>query len=244
MKDTSRIPEGIVIACPFRDLELARRVESFWYIAGAPSPLLIVDDDLVRARSRAVRMFLQQTDGRKLLFVDHDVLVTPEVIHALDDCNVDCIGATYPKKHLGGPDYAYTTRGHKIRHDGVKAEVPGIGFGCMLLSRSLLAKLWLAYEEELADYAEKDSMGRRVKNVMLFAQQWTTTPEDPNLKVLSPEDFSFSLRCWTLAPVHMYVRVALPHVGTHTYVAPPPVEPALDPPEVDPRTGVDPADAT
>lgn len=238
------IPGSVVIACPFRDLELAHRVKSLWEMAGAPNHLIFVDDDLCRARSRIVRKFLNETDGDHVLMIDHDVPSTPDVVHEMLAERVDCIGTTYPKKRLGPngkvAGYAYDTKGVNAKHDGRKAQVAAVGFGCMLLSRKLLSRMWEAYEEELSDWGELDDKGQPQRTVMLFKQEWGTMGS--GLRTLLPEDYSFCERVRTICPVHMLVTRVLPHVGSYVYTAPPPVPPSLDPPEVDPKTGVDPAD--
>ena len=237
----------VVFATPFRDRELAERLVCFRDITRAPADLIVVDDDLARARSRAVRMFLQGTEGKWLCFWDHDVRATPGVLAGMMAERVDCIGATYPKKRRD-PDgkcrhYAHNTRGETaVTRVGQRVTSPTLELpaGFLLLSRSLLSRLWVAYEEELEDWGDGERM------VLLFAQVWGT--DSKGRKMLKPEDFSFTSRVRTITDPWLYVGPGSPlaHIGSHVYegdpadVHPDPATFALDAPEDPAREPVEP----
>lgn len=176
---------------------------------------LVVDDDLTRARSRCVRWMLTKTSATHLLFWDSDIEGSRVVLDGMLRAGVDCIGAAYPKKQLG-PDgrpheYALWTRGQRIAHDGTKGEVPGVGCGFMLLTRSLLSRMWLAYDDELGCYDQGDH------SVMLFHLAWDT--DSTGRRILLPEDYSFCQRARMIAPVYLYTGAGSPlaHAGHHVY---------------------------
>ena len=92
----------VVIATPMRDLQVSGpHYASAWTFMGSNlgiiDPQILVDDDLVRARSRAVRLFLE-TSAAHLLFWDSDVEGSAEALRGMIAEDVDCIASTYPKK--------------------------------------------------------------------------------------------------------------------------------------------------
>lgn len=179
-------------------------------------PRLTVDDDLVRARSRLVRIFREETDGTDLLFVDSDVEPSVRALRGMLAENVDCIGATYPKKRLNGfgrPDgYAMSTLGRDIPIEGHRARVPAIGLGFMLISRALLDVMTEDLDEELW----ADDMGRRT--TMLFMLKFGPVEKDGR-RHLWPEDYSFCSRVAQFTDVFMYTGPGAPlsHEGHHIF---------------------------
>jgi hypothetical protein len=177
-------------------------------------PRLLVDDDLVRARSRLVRLFLQHTEGDYLLFVDGDVEVNVGALRGMLAEGVDCIGCTYPKKRLGPygyPDHYALTISGPTPIQGRRASVDAIGMGFMLLSRDLLETMWAEYDEELG----ADDEGNRT--TMLFMLQFQT--DKRGVRHLSPEDYSFCSRVREFTDVWLYTGTGAPlaHEGHHVF---------------------------
>lgn len=173
---------------------------------------ITVDDDLVRARSRCVRVALEETRADALLFADSDVVVSTDALAGMIAADVDAIGCTYPKKHLDdwgvARDFAIRTREAPIV-DG-KASVDAIGLGFMLLRRPLLQKLTEEYADELTDYSDG------IPTVMLFMLAWE---EKNGRRVLLPEDYSFCRRVRKLTDLWLYCGEGSPlaHEGHHVF---------------------------
>lgn len=215
----------IVIATPMRDWTVGgAHHASLWPLMRKDpdgpefdiiDPRLVCDDDLTRARSRLVRLFLQQTDGTHLLFIDSDVEANVTALQGMvaEDC--DFIGSTYPKKHLNpygiAKHYALHVKpGTKI--EGFKASVEAIGLGFTLIGRELLQ----AMTEDLDDELGADDEGRRT--TMLFMLQFSPVEKDGR-RHLWPEDYSFCNRVQKYTDVWLYTGPGAPvsHEGHHIY---------------------------
>lgn len=219
---------------------------SLWRVLRGPveivDPKLLLDDDLTRTRSRAVRIFLTQTEGTHLLFWDGDVEGNEVALANMLAEDVECIAASYPKKRLDkhgrSDELAYNTGGKNVPFAGYRAPVDAIGCGFMLLRRDLLARAWLHYDEEL--YAI-DVDGAHT--VMLFHLMFGLNAKGQ--RVLRPEDYSFCERLRQLDPPcqpYLYTGPGCPlrHAGSHVFAASQigTLPFALDPPEseyVDPE---------
>jgi hypothetical protein len=182
---------------------------------GIIDPQILVDDDLVRARSRAVRLFLETTAAH-LLFWDSDVEGSAPALRGMTAANVDCIAAAYPKKRLDkwgqARDFALYTEGERIPFEGDAVPVPAVGLGFMLLSRSLLERMRAHYDAEQHFYDGTD------RTVALFSL--IRSPDSHGTMRLWPEDYSFCKRVWAIgSKVHLYTGPGAPlaHVGNHVY---------------------------
>jgi hypothetical protein len=179
------------------------------------SPKILCDDDLVRTRSRIVRLFLTQTDGDKLLLVDSDIEAKSQVLRGMVEADQDCIGATYPKKRINpygkSVDFALNVKKHTaIESD--RASVDAIGCGFMLLSRELLSAMVEDYDGELG----ADDGGQRT--TMIFMLKFSEVETDGRRHLL-PEDYSFCSRVKEYTDVWLYTGVGAPlaHEGHHIF---------------------------
>lgn len=216
----------IIVGTPMRDHSVGGAHHwSMWplmrsHLDGGPTfdildPKLLTDDDLVRARSRIVRSFLRDTDGDKLLMVDADVSANVTALRGMIAEEVDCIGATYPKKRINDfgrcVDFAVSIPGG-APIEGNRASVHAIGMGFMLLSRELLAAMTEDYDEELGADDEDE------RTTMLFMLKFG---ENRGRRVLWPEDFSFCSRVREYTDVWLYTGPGAPlsHEGHHVFHA-------------------------
>jgi len=192
---------------------------SCWALMGADlgiiDPQILVDDDLVRARSRAVRLFLETT-AEYLLFWDSDIEGSASALRGMTAASVDCIAAAYPKKKMDkwgqSRDFALYTEGERIPFEGDAVPVPAVGLGFMLLSRRLLESMVKWFDD---DYHFYDGADRTVALFsLILAVDSTGTVR------LWPEDYSFCKRVWSIGrKVHLYTGPGSPlaHVGDHVY---------------------------
>lgn len=219
----------IAICTPIQNRQVGcAHHESSWPLMRDPSFTFIpskftVDDDLVRARSRCVYHFLNETNADAILMWDADIEGSREALRGMIDADVDCIGSTYPKKKLDEwgrcTDFAMRAP-NGAKRQGQQASVEAIGMGFMLLRRPLLERMVKDFAETLTDEAED------VPIVMLFALQWAKRQRRNGsfYRVLDPEDFSFCGRVWRgYGDVWLYCGPGAPvaHEGHHVYRARP-----------------------
>lgn len=156
--------------------------------------------DLVRARSRAVRVAL---DGcfTHLLFWDSDVIGdAARCLEGMLEQDKELIAAAYPRKHLP-PEPT-----HKL---------PYVGMGFTLIRTSLLERMWDRYHDELQ--FEDVIEGKASRSVALFQLVFAQkdVPQRPGRALLS-EDYSFCERAMACgADVHLYDGPGSPlsHIG-------------------------------
>jgi hypothetical protein len=128
---------------------------------------LMVPRDIVRARSRIVRKFLEG-DGTHLLFLDVDVVVNTAAVASMIAANKPFVASTYPRRLIdwNGATAAARAGKHAVEgafqwvhyagkcmatgnvppglgeHDGTSAiTITSIGLGCALIQRGLLQTL-------------------------------------------------------------------------------------------------------
>jgi hypothetical protein len=178
-------------------------------------PRLLVDMDLVRARSRCVRLFLDETDGDKLLFVDADIAADVRALRGMIAADVDCIGSTYPKKRLdayGLPrDYAMLVEPRTPIRADHRSSIRAVGLGFTLLSRELLQQMVV----DLDDALGADDEGKRTS--MLFMLMFHKDARGK--RHLMPEDYSFCARVREYTDVWLYTGLGAPlaHEGHHIF---------------------------
>lgn len=182
-------------------------MQSVLDLAGAGATLLhsrlMTNCDVVRARSRAVRIALDQCFTH-LLFWDSDVRGNGLLaLHYMLGENVDIIGAAYPRKHL--PAQSTHTP-------------PYVGMGFTLLSTTCLEKMWDAYYDEL--YFDDLYDGSPHRSVALFQLLFEERPAPRYHRSLLGEDYSFCERWLRIGgSVHLYDGPGAPmdHVGGYVY---------------------------
>jgi hypothetical protein len=159
--------------------------------------------DLVRGRSRAVRMALEY-GASHLLFWDADVggESVPDVLRSMVAERVDFIAAPYPRKLYRGEG-----------RDTISTHVASghVGMGFTLLSRACMARMVEAYRTELTfgDLVD-DKVYPTVALFQLMILNGT----------LLGEDYSFCQR-WQMLGGRVYLvageGLPLDHVGGHVY---------------------------
>jgi hypothetical protein len=196
---------------------------------------MFVNVDLVRARSRAVRMFLDQPNATHLLFWDSDVVPRDvNVIHAMINSGKDVIALPYPRKQIhwdrveagvrdeaeqaehgrqgadelegSGLDWPLRALDKTLEAGMVRAAECGIGF--TMIRREALQKMVDHYAAELTFVDQAD--GQKRATVALF-QLLITGGE------LLSEDYSF-FRRWTDIGGEIFV-IGDParHIGNYAF---------------------------
>jgi hypothetical protein len=205
---------------------------SIWAIAKDPGVELVQmwqwNEDLVRVRSRAVRKFLQETDGTDLLFVDADISFEPECVRGMIAAQKDIVGAPYPYKRIywdkvaergqigdrteeeleaAAYDYPYHLASQSKPDATGCATVDAAPLGLCLISR---ACLMMMTEHYAATLAFQDGEKKTVALFQLLIKDGC----------LLSEDYSFCHRWRGLGgDVHMYLGPGAPvtHYGMHAF---------------------------
>jgi hypothetical protein len=117
--------------------------------------------DVVMARNYLSNAFLQDASASHILFVDSDMAVPQETLSVLFDSDKDFIGTVYPERQLDLEKFAsYLGKGQthraalalslifNVRHFAGEVRVvnglcrvSGIGFGCVLIAKSVFEKI-------------------------------------------------------------------------------------------------------
>jgi hypothetical protein len=198
---------------------------------------LFTNCDLVRARSRAVHMFLSTSSAAHLLFWDGDVVPRDiRVLNRMIEANKDVIGLPYPRKvvdyyalsdavrdeqeqeQLGrqSPDEleAAATQwpmmydGDPVIGPDALAKCLYVPMGFTLISRSCLERMTEAYGDSLSF---KDSSSGKVETaVALFMLMLRGG-------ILFSEDYSFCQRWRDLGGEVWALLDPADHVGPHRY---------------------------
>lgn len=104
---------------------------------------IVTGDALIsRSRSQACTKFLESTEIPYLLFIDDDIMFTPDDVKKIYDSllnGYDCIGGIYPVR--GASQLASYGWGGKLDIDGKITEVEYLATGFMGISRRILEKV-------------------------------------------------------------------------------------------------------
>ncbi len=188
--------------------------------------MTMYDADVVRARSRMVRHFLE-SDCTHLLFVDSDITFDIPCIAGLIMSDKDVVGACYPRRHIlwdkvyaaaregKNPEAAASSYAIRLKERGKMVdnlcEVDGIGLGMTLIKRHVLQSMVDAYRDEL--WFRDDAEGG-AETVAIF--QLAINSE----RLLLTEDYSFCERLKAQGfKTYMYLGVGSPvdHSGIYTF---------------------------
>ena len=127
-------------------------------------PVQICHDALIqRARNDLVKMALE-TDCDDLIFVDSDIVWSPEWVFKLLSYSVDLVAGVYPKKSDTHIDFAI-----KLMPEGLSApvnhliQVESVGTGFMRISKNALKTVWDISEP----YIERGEAKRMVFDVQI-----------------------------------------------------------------------------
>lgn len=209
-----------------------RKREGVDFLAGE----LFTNCDLVRARSRAVQIFVERSSASNLLFWDEDVIPRDlRCIDAMLASGKDVISLPYPRKRLNFPQLADAVRnedeqgergrqsadeleaaasewpiqfdGHATIGTDALAEVTYAPAGFMMLSRVVCERLIEAHKDLVFRDTIDGVTSRAIAVFMLMIRN----------EILLSEDFSFCQRwrdmgekCWILAD-------PADHIGPHRY---------------------------
>lgn len=190
-----------------------------------PCSLIIrpcIGDSLVaRARNKLAADFLE-TDATHLLFLDTDLIFSPEQIARLLSHDVPIVAGLYPKKQ---PQLAWVLNilpGEEPRANGLQ-KVKYVGTGCLMIEREVLIHMI----EEFPEIAYVTDAGQTQRNEHDF---FPTGPMfDPEQKTTRyhSEDWGFCRRALDLGyDVWADTRVVCKHVGDCIYPLADPFAPA------------------
>ena len=108
--------------------------------------------DIVRARSRLLRQFVEQKEYTHVLYVDGDNVPSTDALQGMLRANKDVVACPYPRREfhpLNRPhDLNSAMRYSILRQEGAKydpnksiVQIKGIGFGFTLITRAAAEKL-------------------------------------------------------------------------------------------------------
>lgn len=152
--------------------------------------LAVFPRDIVRARSRLLRQFLEDKECTHILYVDGDNVPSVDALRGMLECNVDVIACPYPRREFhpqhrpGDLNSAMRYSILKLPPNGAKwdarkacIQILGIGFGFTLITRKAAEKLvadhrWKVSEEAIAgiknsniDPQDKEEILSQLSNV-------------------------------------------------------------------------------
>ena len=189
--------------------------------------------DIVMARNYLANTFLQDAACSHILFVDSDMAVPQETLAVMFDSGKDFIGTVYPERRLDLEKYgSYLMKGQthraalalslifNVRHssEDVKIDkglcrVNGLGFGCVLIARSVFEKI-------IAKRGADRLVSKKLRLSGLQGDMYDFFGEIAlkNGDHLS-EDYSFCERVNRTAAcdIWAYVGGSVGHVGQFTY---------------------------
>jgi hypothetical protein len=192
--------------------------------------------DLVAARNYLANSFLQDTSCSHILFVDSDMAVAPETLSVMVDSHRDFIGTIYPERKLDLEKYgSYLLKGygHKaalassmqfnvlhfsqtVNIENGLCRVKGLGFGFVLIARSVFEKL-----------IAQQSIGKASSSLLRKAGLTGTAYDFFSEIVLDnnehlSEDYSFCERVNRGSICDIWALIGRPvgHVGQFTFGAP------------------------
>jgi hypothetical protein len=164
---------------------------------------------ITMARNCLVAEFLK-TECTEMLFIDSDVVVTPNDILRLmaQSGDKDVTAGAYPRRAKDKKFFTdlYWTEDNNLEFDGSLMRVQRVGTGFMLIQRHVIEKMMEAHPEW--SYLNKPD-GERIPALFDFA-----IVNDNYVG----EDYLFCNRVTEMGfKVHIDVDISLPHVGTEAF---------------------------
>jgi len=164
---------------------------------------------ITMARNCLVAEFLK-TDCTEMLFIDSDVIVTPNDILRLmaQSGDKDVTAGAYPRRAKDKKFFTdlYWTEDNNLEFDGSLMRVQRVGTGFMLIQRHVIEKMMEAHPEW--SYLNKPD-GERIPALFDFA-----IVNDNYVG----EDYLFCNRVTEMGfTVHIDVDISLPHIGTEAF---------------------------
>ena len=164
---------------------------------------------ITMARNCLVAEFLK-TECTEMLFIDSDVVVTPNDILRLmaQSGDKDVTAGAYPRRAKDKKFFTdlYWTEDENLEFDGSLMRVQRVGTGFMLIQRHVIEKMMQAHPEW--SYLNKPD-GERIPALFDFA-----IVNDNYVG----EDYLFCNRVTEMGfTVHIDVDISLPHIGTEAF---------------------------
>jgi hypothetical protein len=162
---------------------------------------------ITMARNQLVHEFLK-SDATELLFIDSDVIATPDDILRLmaQSAGKDITAGMYPRRAKDRNFFAdlYFDENQDLEFDGSLMRLKRVGTGFMLIQRHVLETMAAAHPEWLYDFK-----GELISAIFDF--------EIKNQHYLG-EDYLFCDRAREHGfKIYADVDISLPHVGTDTF---------------------------
>jgi len=162
---------------------------------------------ITMARNQLVYEFLK-TDSTELLFIDSDVIATPEDILRLmaQSGGKDITAGAYPRRSKDKKFFAdlYFDENKDLEFDGSMMRVERVGTGFMLIQRHVIEKMIADNPEWMYQIKDKDICG--VFDFAIKDGQYVG------------EDYLFCDRAREAGfKIHIDVDISLPHVGIDTF---------------------------
>jgi hypothetical protein len=164
--------------------------------------------DIVRARSRLLRQFIEDKECTHVLYVDGDNVPSTDALKGMLECNVDVVACPYPRREfhpqIRPGDLNSAMRYSILKMPGAKwdtrkscIQILGIGFGFTLISRRAAEKL-------VADHRWK------VSNEAIRQIKSSEMPDDDKKEILNAlsnvfeDDFPGNENVETVAVFSLY----------------------------------------
>jgi hypothetical protein len=162
---------------------------------------------ITMARNQLVHEFLK-TDATELLFIDSDVIATPDDILRLmaQSGDKDITAGAYPRRSKDKNFFAdlYFDENQDLEFDGSLMRLERVGTGFMLIQRHVIEAMVAAHPEWFYDFK-----GEQVCGVFDF--------QNRDGRYLG-EDYLFCDRAREHGfKIHIDVDISLPHVGTEAF---------------------------
>jgi len=164
---------------------------------------------ITMARNALVNEFLK-SDATELLFIDADVVVTPDDILRLmaQSGDKDITAGAYPRRAKDQKFFAdlYTDDNGDLVFDGSLMRVTRVGTGFMLIQRHVIEKMIAAHPEWTYDNRNTSEQMSAVFDFAIVNGKYVG------------EDYLFCDRATQMGfTVHIDVDISLPHVGQETF---------------------------
>lgn len=169
------------------------------------------------ARNNLTWQFIQ-TDCTHLLFIDNDLIFTPEQVERITSHDVPIVGGMYPLKGEGELELCgngFVDRESPIQADGLQ-QLRFIGTGFMLIRRDVIAKMIAADRREIEYQTDAPPHGTRWDLWRMGVRK----TDDARRRYLT-EDWFFCQRANELGfTVWADTQVCLRHIGTAIWPLP------------------------
>jgi hypothetical protein len=162
---------------------------------------------ITMARNQLVHEFLK-TDSTELLFIDSDVIATPDDILRLmaQSGGKDITAGMYPRRSKDRNFFAdlYFDKNADLEFEGSLMRLKRVGTGFMLIQRHVIETMVAAHPEWCYDFK-----GEQICGVFDFQNRNGTYLGEDYLFCVRASEYGFK--------IYADVDISLPHVGTETF---------------------------